>query len=344
MLAIAAMLLVGASRAQSDVKPPRIMDRTLVVAGRDLITERDLLPWLLEARLQERSLFAIPDELLLGEMLSEAVDELLLWRWAEQELGAPVPPADVADFTRTAWQRYERLAGSRRQLEEFIREAGLDTAAFGRFISQRTRANIAIRTALSLRTGSREEVRESIEEATRVRMAHIFLKPASSTDESHLRTLERALAIRREVISGFSFDRAAAIYSDDSTTAKKGGDLGWVELDTLDESLRRGVIDHATSPISRPILTAQGYHLIRVLDYETPRRRALFERFFIERKYELERLRKETDIHLASGFKLRDLGTLTVEELNESLASYTVEIEPLTEPDVPPEEADPALE
>ena len=101
----------------------------------------------------------------------------------------------------------------------------------------------------------------------RVRVMEIEKKPTAA-DEEDIRA--RAADIRADIVKGtLDFAEAAKEYSDDNTTADKGGDLGFFkkgdmapEFDTVAFALKPG-------QISEPVRTPFGYHLIRVEERKT---------------------------------------------------------------------------
>jgi peptidyl-prolyl cis-trans isomerase D len=101
----------------------------------------------------------------------------------------------------------------------------------------------------------------------RVRVMEIEKKPTAA-DEEDIRA--RAEDIRADIVKGtLDFAEAAKEYSDDNTTADKGGELGFLkkgdvapEFDAVAFALKPG-------QISEPVRTSFGYHLISVEERKT---------------------------------------------------------------------------
>lgn len=107
-----------------------------------------------------------------------------------------------------------------------------------------------------------------------IKLKHILISP-NTTDDMSTEEKEKAEAdakkkaedIIKKLNKGEDFSKLAKKYSDDSSNAKKGGDLGWVSTgDMVDEfdaaafKLKKG--KYTTSPVK----TTYGYHIIYKID------------------------------------------------------------------------------
>ena len=146
--------------------------------------------------------------------------------------------------------------------------------------------------------------RHTIQE-TNVR--HILIKTdAVHTDETVRREL---LGLKSQMASGVSFEQLAEKYSQDPTSAIKGGDLGWVQPGTLVPPFEKAMDGLAIHQISAPVKTQFGWHLIQVLgrrnkdntqEYkEMQVRRMLFESRMNEKTQDwLRRMRASTYVKI----------------------------------------------
>lgn len=291
---------------------PRTMDRTVAQVDRELITARDLLPWIFEFRLVERRLALATDEELSRVAISDAVDEKLLYQWAQTKV-EEVPESAVTAVAENVYTRYERVAGGPRKLRQRLEQANLSEAALRQFARDRARAGMMIRAALEPQVSNAgvRDIRDPIANAVRVRIATIVLEPRGRTQEARAEALERALVVRRDLDAGMRFEQAALFHSDDKATAENGGEIGWVEMSALSPEVRDAIAKLRGDEATQPIATDTGYQLLRVLDYETPARIEYAERFRKARNEELARQRIERDVRLAEGYKLRPLEETT---------------------------------
>jgi peptidyl-prolyl cis-trans isomerase SurA len=102
-----------------------------------------------------------------------------------------------------------------------------------------------------------------------IHVAHIVVKPKSETD-SEANAQLKINEIYQKILSGEStFEDLASKFSDDQTSAKKGGELAWfgtgkmvIEFEDAAFSLKNN------GDVSQPFKTAFGWHIIKRLDYK----------------------------------------------------------------------------
>ena len=99
---------------------------------------------------------------------------------------------------------------------------------------------------------------------TKYQMSQICLYP--DREAAALAVKEKLLALRERIINGEKFATLARIYSEDTGSARKGGELGmasksifWPQFSDAAMSLRPGVI-------SQIVETPDGFHIIEVLE------------------------------------------------------------------------------
>lgn len=99
-----------------------------------------------------------------------------------------------------------------------------------------------------------------------VNMKHILLRPKDKTFAEEKRVNKTIKDLRNRIVSGESFEALARRYSEDPTTAKKGGDLGWLLLAELDPIIAGNVYRmNKRGQISRVIKSKYGYHIVKFL-------------------------------------------------------------------------------
>jgi parvulin-like peptidyl-prolyl isomerase len=297
--------------------PARRLDQILAAVDFQVITVRDMMPWLMEARLANPGLQSATDEELLAILLPEAVDEILLASWAEFDLGDAAGAIAGGLEPERLMRRYMQLAGSPEKLRALLAAAGLREDDMRAFAAERVRNIAWVRAALARRLDPDEfpDLRESIADAIRVRVAHILIEPDGSSPEAVRAAEERALTVRREIAAGFPFERAALLYSDDKGTAARGGDIGWLPRESLEPALALAVLKLDIEGVSPPVATRQGFHLLKLMDFETEQRQRLSQRFRELEAKELERLRRERSVTLAPGFDLRNAAAPAIQRV-----------------------------
>ncbi len=284
-------------------------DRVLATVNRQIFTLRDMDFWILDYRLNEPQAGGIPDEMLRAELLGDVVDDYLLRSWAELEFDREIPPEVVESRYRAAMERYQRLAGGSARLAALLRELDIDSHLFRRWVREQARGSLIVREAVTsyVMAGGQTPFDGSVAEAHRLRLAHLLIRANLSRETERDRAMETALRIRRDIAAGLPFSEAARLYSDDQGTRQLGGELGWFEEGDINPALweaARSVKHRTTTP---PVETGSGYHLVIVLDYETPEQREYLRRV---RRFEARRiaeLRRTNEIRMAEGYSLHPI-------------------------------------
>ena len=101
----------------------------------------------------------------------------------------------------------------------------------------------------------------------KLRIRHILIKP-KITESDETDSYLFALALKDTAINFNLFKQLAGLYSDDGSTKKIGGDLGWVDLSSfpLPEFTKAIQTVSSLDVCSFPIKTSAGHHLVWVSD------------------------------------------------------------------------------
>ena len=99
----------------------------------------------------------------------------------------------------------------------------------------------------------------------KAKIRHILIKP-KITEPDETRSYGFALTLKDSAVNFNTFKRLAKLYSDDKTTKKVGGDLGWVDLSgfSVPELAQAVQTMSSVQVCSLPIKTSVGYHLVWV--------------------------------------------------------------------------------
>ncbi|MEO8140417.1 MAG: peptidyl-prolyl cis-trans isomerase, partial [Gemmatimonadota bacterium] len=89
-----------------------------------------------------------------------------------------------------------------------------------------------------------------------------IIRAADASDSATAR--QRAADLRKEILAGAPFAEVAKRESADSASAQKGGDLGEFGKGAMDPAFERAAFSLPIGTISEPVLSAFGYHLIKV--------------------------------------------------------------------------------
>lgn len=108
------------------------------------------------------------------------------------------------------------------------------------------------------------------------------LKPLQPTREYRVRhitlaTQEQAAQLIAQLRAGASFEKLAAEHSADASSAKQGGDVGWITPDQLVAPIADALTKLAKGQFTdAPVLSEVGWHVVR-MDDERPATIATFE-------------------------------------------------------------------
>lgn len=119
---------------------------------------------------------------------------------------------------------------------------------------------------------TKEEMKAYYEESIigDIKASHILIKfttTDSSTDEEvkadKARALAKAKSIIKELKAGAKFSTLAKKYSEDTSNASSGGDLGYFNTGDMEEAFEKAAIKLSVNSYTKtPVKTSYGYHII----------------------------------------------------------------------------------
>lgn len=100
-----------------------------------------------------------------------------------------------------------------------------------------------------------------------VRARHILISvPQDAAPEDDQIALAKAISITQQLQGGADFAALAAEFSDDTSNAASGGDLGFFGKGQMVQEFEDAAFSLAVDEISDPVRTQFGYHIIQVLE------------------------------------------------------------------------------
>lgn len=96
-----------------------------------------------------------------------------------------------------------------------------------------------------------------------VHVRHILIKPSEIRTEAQTQELIKRIHDRIE--AGEDFATLAKTFSEDPGSALNGGDLNWVNPDSLVPEFRAVLADTPQGKLSKPFQTQYGWHVLEVL-------------------------------------------------------------------------------
>ncbi|MGB3841265.1 MAG: peptidylprolyl isomerase [Bacteroidales bacterium] len=105
----------------------------------------------------------------------------------------------------------------------------------------------------------------------RFKVAHILLMYPPDADETTKELIKlRADSIYQNLVRGENFSELAKKYSDDKGSAINGGELPWLSPFRLVPAFVEPIYDHKPGDIIPPVKTFYGWHIIKLIDKQTP--------------------------------------------------------------------------
>lgn len=98
-----------------------------------------------------------------------------------------------------------------------------------------------------------------------VKLRHILLQIVPG-EGARKQALSRIREIQKQLLNGADFQEMAKIYSEDPGTAKRGGNLGFVERGTLFQEFEEAAFQLEPGEISDVVETSVGFHLIQMVE------------------------------------------------------------------------------
>jgi parvulin-like peptidyl-prolyl isomerase len=99
-----------------------------------------------------------------------------------------------------------------------------------------------------------------------VRAKHILIRYDANDPADRNRAIQSLTSIRERILKGERFDALAREYSEDTMSARRGGDLGWSPRGAYSASFDQYCWSADVGKLSDIISTEHGFHLIVVTD------------------------------------------------------------------------------
>ncbi|PMP67466.1 MAG: hypothetical protein C0190_03235 [Thermodesulfobacterium geofontis] len=110
-----------------------------------------------------------------------------------------------------------------------------------------------------------EKNKENYKEPEGIHIKHILIFVSKDADNAtEERALKKANEIREKLLKGANFEELAKMYSDDTGSKNKGGDLGIIRKGQTIPEFEKEIFKLKPGEISTPIKSPYGYHIVKV--------------------------------------------------------------------------------
>lgn len=191
-------------------------------------------------------------------------------------------------------------------------------------LKNQTEVEEAIRLNYKKRQATQEYLKNTItdkeindeyqKEKGEIKASHILIAPENSSDAAKKKAKSFAQELIKRIEKGESFEKLAKEYSKDSK--EKGGDLGFVNLDSLTKNFREALDKLKINEMTKePVETEYGYHIIlKTGEKKKASLKELREKIIeklvknkIEKNYSVTQAQALIDLRKKNKFKLYDI-------------------------------------
>lgn len=191
-------------------------------------------------------------------------------------------------------------------------------------LKNQTEVEEAIRLNYKKRQATQEYLKNTItdkeindeyqKEKGEIKASHILIAPENSSDAAKKKAKSFAQELIKRIEKGESFEKLAKEYSKDSK--EKGGDLGFVNLDSLTKNFREALNKLKINEMTKePVETEYGYHIIlKTGEKKKASLKELREKIVqnlvknkIEKDYSVIQAKALIDLRKKNKFKLYDI-------------------------------------
>jgi peptidyl-prolyl cis-trans isomerase SurA len=186
-----------------------------------------------------------------------------------------VPEASVEGEVNYRLNDFIRKAGSEKALAEYFKKSMIEIRMdlVKTYTNQSTIEQVQSKIAENIKVTPADVKRyyQSIPKDSiplvpaRVEMSIIQLDPPS-VEENKLAARQRLLDLRSRILAGESFSTLAILYSEDTESAKQGGEIGFVTRGEVEKEYADAAFSLNKNTVSKIVETKVGFHIIQLID------------------------------------------------------------------------------
>ena len=105
----------------------------------------------------------------------------------------------------------------------------------------------------------------------RHKLAQVFIAAAEGKEKA-VKEAEVAEVKKKLATPGADFAAIARAHSEEATSAGKGGEIGWLDENLIEEGIRTEIAKLSKGGVTGAILLKDGWHFVKVIDREEPRK------------------------------------------------------------------------
>lgn len=113
---------------------------------------------------------------------------------------------------------------------------------------------------------------DALQVQRRLKLAQVYLAAPADAKDKAAKEAELAEIKKKLAAPNADFAAIARAHSEEASSAGKGGEIGWLEENLVEEGIRTAVAKVAKGGVSPAIELKDGWHFVKVLDREEPRK------------------------------------------------------------------------
>ncbi|MGQ9647240.1 MAG: peptidylprolyl isomerase [Thermodesulfobacteriota bacterium] len=252
-----------------------VVDRIVAVVNQEVITLSEIERWSRslqeEIRTEDRLERRERHQEFLRKILDKVIEEKLIEQEAKRS-GIKVTNREIEMAIEEVKQKNKL---DQEALEKALAAEGLTFETFKKEMEKRILRSKFVHSAIKVeqKPGEKELAeffeknvdRYQVDES--YRPAHIlFPIPREASPEEVRRIRKRGQTVLEKIKGGADFGKMAMDYSEDTTSRKEGGDLGYFKKGELLPALEKEAMKLEIGEVSGLIRTEHGYHILKLLD------------------------------------------------------------------------------
>ena len=252
-----------------------VVDRIVAVVNQEIITFSEIEKWSLPFQKEIQAEDRLERRGRIQEVFRKVLDRVIEEKLIEQEAkksGIKVTSKEIEGAVEDVKQKNKI---SQEGLEKALAAEGLTLEAFKKDLERRIlRTKFVISTVKVEQKAGEKELIEFFQNNVNqyrvnesYRPAHIlFLILPEATPEQIRGIRKKSQKVLEKIKEGADFAKMAMEYSEDTSTRKEGGDLGYFKKGELLPALEREAMKLQVGEVSDLIRTEIGFHILKLLD------------------------------------------------------------------------------
>jgi len=252
-----------------------VVDRIVAVVNQEIITFSEIEKWSLPFQKEIQAEDRLERRERIQEVFRKVLDRIIEEKLIEQEAkksGIKVTSKEIDVAVEEVKQKHKI---NQEELEKALAAEGLTLEVFKKDLEKRILRSKFVSSAVKLEQKAGEkELKEFFQKNVNqyrvnesYRPAHIlFFISQDATPEQIRGIRKKSQKVLEKIKEGADFAKMAIEYSEDTSSRKEGGDLGYFKKGELLPTLEREAMKLQVGEVSDLIRTEVGFHILKLLD------------------------------------------------------------------------------